>query len=265
MPVFPRLRNPLFDLPARVLPTLAEILRGQPASVSRLGGRFLRASENPPRIENGENIPADTPFVLVFNHYESTRVAAWWAPLFASYVIAARRTHAPREPRFVMAEEWWYAGGWGRAVKQPLTRWFFRRAARVYGMVLVPPILEGFINRGEGTAGVRAALSLTRGDNPQTVGIAPEGRTGPGGALCEPPPGAGLFLLLLTHDTVPCLPMGVYEQDGVLTLKFGAPFQLAAPRRRARDERDRAAAARVMQELARLLPESLRGFYSTFG
>lgn len=110
---------------------------------------------------------------------------------------------------------------------------------------------------------VRHALALTRGRNPQLVGLAPEGRTGDNFALCEPPLGAGLFLFMLTHDTLPLLPSGIYEDDtdGVLTVRFGAPFQLCVPRSAPRDERDAQAARQVMVQIGRLLPERMWGAY----
>lgn len=263
MPVFPPTRQPLFDLPALLLPTLAEIARGAPTLLSRFGARFSRAMDPSPRVQGTENIPPEKPFVLIFNHYESERVPAWWAPLLAGYLINAKRTREPNEVRLVMAQKWWYAEGWDKAIKEPFTRWLFARAAQVYGLMLVPPILEGFATRGEGVAGVRAALELTRGAHPQILGIAPEGRTGPGGVLCEPPPGTGLFLLLLTHDTIPCLPLGVFENGGEFTLDFGEPFQFNVPRSRDRDQRDYTAATQAMQQLAARLPPQLRGPYST--
>ena len=165
--------------------------------------------------------------------------------------------------RLAMTREWWYPGGLGRAVKQPLTRWFFGQLARTYGMFLLPPVLGNDEFRGEGALAVRRALALTRGEHPQSVGLAPEGHTGAGSALCQPPPGAGLFLLMLTHETLPILPAGIFEDDAdsVLTVRFGAPFPLCASRSATRDERDAQAARQVMIQIGRLLPENMWGAY----
>jgi 1-acyl-sn-glycerol-3-phosphate acyltransferase len=177
-------------------------------------------------------------------------------------VIEEHRTREPRQVRWVMAREWWYPPGFGRAVKQPLTRWLFARLAQAYDFVLAPPVLSGDLTRGDGVAGVRHALALTRGDEPALVGLAPEGNTGPGGALQEPPSGVGLFLLLLTHEKIPLLPIGWYEDErGVLTINFGAPLQLHVPRLKDRQARDRAAATQAMTAIGRLLPGRLWGVY----
>jgi 1-acyl-sn-glycerol-3-phosphate acyltransferase len=161
-----------------------------------------------------------------------------------------------------MTREWWYPGGIGRTLKQPLTRWFFGQLARTYGFVRLPPVVGKDEFRGQGALGIRHALALTRGNAPQLIGIAPEGRTGEKLSLCEPPAGAGLFLLMLTHDVIPCLPVGIYEDaGGALTADFGAPFQLNAPRAGSRDEHDREAARHVMVEIGKLLPERMWGVY----
>jgi hypothetical protein len=237
-----------------------------------------------PQVSGDELVPADKPFVIIFNHYESEHVAAWWGPFLMTGVIAERRVPKPpsdmrragvensalpnatrAEPaqvHWLIAREWWYPGGFGRLVKQPLTRLLFARLARVYGFVRVPPVLDGNLTRGEGVVGIRQALALTRGDDSDVVGLAPEGHTGLGGSLKEPPSGAGLFLLHLTHERLPLLPIGWYEDgSGVLTIRVGAPFPLLVPKMDDRRARDRAAATQAMSAIARLLPERLRGAY----
>jgi 1-acyl-sn-glycerol-3-phosphate acyltransferase len=243
-------------------PLLWHLLSGQPGALSALADHLFAGMTPPPRILRPEFIPPESPFVIVFNHYESPTAASWWGPLLISRAITAQRTRAPYEPRWLMAREWWYPPGLGRLVKQPLTYLLFVRLAQAYGFVLVPPVLSGGLTRGEGVAGVRHALALTRGPNPQLVGLAPEGHTGPGGALKEPPQGTGLFLLLLTHEAIPCLPVAWYENAARgLTIQFGEPFQLSVPRIKDRHARDRAAATQALTAIASLLPARLWGAY----
>jgi hypothetical protein len=233
---------------------------GVPSSISRDATLLLRNVRPAPRVLNAENIPPDSPFVLTVNHYDHPGLGAWWGASVMLCAVAARRTREPREVRFAIAREWWYPSGFGRAFKQPLTRWFFGQVAKTYGLITLPPVLEEF--RGQAAPEIRRALALTRGNHPQLVGLAPEGRTGPNLSLCEPPAGAGLFLQLLTHDTIPCLPAGIFEDTTfALTVNFGAPFQLRVQRGLPRDERDRQAARRVMVEIGKLLPERMWGVY----
>lgn len=176
--------------------------------------------------------------------------------------IAARRTREPREVHLAITREWWYPGGLGRAVKQPLTRWFFGRLAKAYGTIPLPPVLGNNEFSGEGAFSIRRALALTFGDHPQLFGLAPEGRTGNHQALCQPPRGAGLFLLMLTRGALPILPAGIFEDKScTLTVNFGAPFQLCARRGIPREEQDSDAARQVMVQIGKLLPERMWGAY----
>jgi len=244
------------------LPAL-RVLFGIPSSASRDAALLLQGAQPAPRTLNPENIPPDSPFVLALNHYDRPGLAAWWGAAVIICAIAAHRTREPREIHLAMAREWWYPGGLGRAVKQPLTHWFFGQIAKTYGMFRLPPVIGNSEFRGEGTIAVRRALALTRSDPPQLVGLAPEGRTGDRLSLCQPPAGAGLFMLMLTHEAIRILPVGIFEDDadGVLTLRFGKPFQLCVPRQMPREERDACAARRVMIEIGRLLPERMWGAY----
>lgn len=238
-----------------------DFVRGTRAPFSARAAEFAQAFFPPPRVLGAEHIPPAEPFLLVFNHYETARAAAWWAPLLATHVIAAHRVPSSREIHFVMTREWWYPGGLGRYVKQPLMQWIIARLARVYDFVTVPPILDAVSTRGEGALSVRRAVAMTRGESPALLAIAPEGRSGLNGALCEPPRGAGIFLLWLTHEQIPLLPLGIYQEDATLGLQFGAPFLLPDSRARDRLERDRAAVTAVMRAIAKLLPGALRGKY----
>ena len=214
------------------------------------------------RSINTEYIPADSPFVLVVNHYDYPGLGAWWGASLVFRTVAQCRTREPREIHFCMAREWWYPDLFGRLVKQPLTRWLFGQLRKTYGMILLPPVLDREEFRGQGTVSVRRAVAMMRGSNPQLVGLSPEGRTGENLSLCRPPTGAGLFLLLLTHETWPCLPVGLYEDDtGRLTANFGPAFDLNVSRALAKTERDAEASKRVMIEIGRRLPERMWGEY----
>ena len=264
MPFVPRTRPPYKNVPRTLGPLLYHLITGAPTSLSATAGRLFDGMVPPPQLSGEELVPRAGPFLLVFNHYENRRVPAWWGPLVMARAVSAQRQAAPRELHLVMTREWWYpAGSFGRAFKQPVTRLVFARLARLFGLALVPPVITGDLTRGEGVVGVRQALALTRGPDPQLVAVAPEGHTGPNGALKEPPPGAGLFLLLLTHNAVPCLPAGWYaDERQVLTVRFGRPFRLEAPRSQDREARDRAAATQAMTAIGRLLPSRLWGAYS---
>ncbi|MCL4394803.1 MAG: hypothetical protein M1482_08395, partial [Chloroflexi bacterium] len=209
------------------------------------------------------NIPPEGPFVLTVNHYDRPGLGAWWGMSVVACAIAARRTREPRQVHLAMAREWWYPGGIGRAIKQPLTRWLFGHLAKTYGLVTLPPVLNRPEFRGQGAFAIKRALALTLRKPPELIGLAPEGRTGDRLALCRPPAGAGGLVLLLTHQHIPILPAGIFEDDdALLTARFGAPFALTVPRSLSKEERDARAVCQLMVQIGRQLPERMWGAYS---
>ena len=254
---------PRYEYPIHLLVQPAvRVLFGLPSSVGQDAARLLRGAHPTPRVLNEEAIPSVSPFVLTINHYDRPGLGAWWGISPIIFAIASRRSVEPRDIHMAMAREWWYPPGFGHLVKQPLTHWFFGQISKTYGTIRLPPIVgeKGLLS--DGAISIRRAISLTRGEHPQLVGIAPEGQTGDHLSLCKPPPGAGLFLLMLTHDTVPVLPAGIFEDDdGTLTVRFGAPYFLRVPPNTAREERDAKSAEQVMLQIGRLLPERMWGIY----
>jgi hypothetical protein len=254
--------TPSYRYSPRLLIPLVRVLLGVRSTVCDDAALLLQGAHPSPRILTPENIPPDSPFALTINHYDRPGLGAWWGIAVLVTTIAARRTREPRQAHFAMAREWWYPRGFGKWIKQPLTRWCFGQIGKAYGAIRLPPVLDSGEFRGEGTFAIRGAVALARGENPELVGIAPEGQTGAGLGLRKPPPGAGLFLLLLTHDHIPILPAGLFEDDAnTLTIRFGAPFDLRVPRALSRDERDTDAARQVMVAIGRLLPERMWGAY----
>jgi 1-acyl-sn-glycerol-3-phosphate acyltransferase len=250
-----------YPIPLLIKPAV-RVLFGIPSSISGDAALLLRGANPAPRVLNQEHIPSVSPFVLTINHYDRPGLGAWWAVSPIVCAIASRRAVDTRDIHMAMAREWWYPAGFGHIVKQPLTHWFFGQISKTYGTIRLPPIVgeKGLLS--DGAISIRRAISLTRGEHPQLVGIAPEGQTGDHLSLCKPPPGAGIFLLMLTHNTVPILPAGIFEDDdGVLTVRFGPPYYLSVPPDTARDERDLKSAGLVMLQIGRLLPERMWGMY----
>ncbi len=241
-----------------LLPAL-RVLLGVKSSISRDAALLLRGAHPTPRVLNAHNIPPASPFIAVQNHYDRPGLGAWWGGALVAHVIGAHRTREPREVRGIMAAEWWYPPGWQKLIKQPLTRWLFGRIAKTYGIVRLPPLIDEY--RGTAAPALKRAIALTRGADPALVALAPEGMGNEGGVLREPPAGAGLFMQLLSHDRIPFLPVGVYEEEDALTANFGAPFELNVPRGLAREAKDREVCRQVMGEIARCLPKKIQGRY----
>lgn len=253
---------PRYVYSPRLLLPLVRVLRGIPSSLSHDAALMLQGAHPPPRALNAQNIPPASSFFVVFNHYDRPGLGAWWGIAPIATTVAARRTREPREVHFMMAREWHYASGFNHWVKQPLVRWFFAQFAKTYGLIKLPPAFDTIEFRGQGVSAMRRAYALTRRDPPALIGVAPEGNTGAELGLCHPPRGAGLMLVLLPHDTMPVLPVGIFEDaDQILNVNFGAPFRLAVPPQLSKDERGRQAARQVMVQIGKLLPERMWGVY----
>ena len=95
------------------------------------------------------------------------------------------------------------------------------------------------------------------------IGLAPEGGDSAGGILSLPPPGVGRFMLHLAAIGLQIAPVGIYEEDGRLCLRFGQRYRLELAAGLPAVERDRCASQIVMSNIARLLPAALQGEFST--
>jgi hypothetical protein len=90
----------------------------------------------------------------------------------------------------------------------------------------------------------------------QVVGLHPE--AGGFEALIDPPRGIGKVLSLIDRQGIPCIPVGVFEQDKRLHVRFGAALPAGSLARL--PERD--AAHSVMRVIARLIPPANRGVFA---
>ena len=84
----------------------------------------------------------------------------------------------------------------------------------------------------------------------------------PGGQLHRPPAGAGRLIARLSGMGFPIIPVGTWEQNGALHLRFGPPSSPDAPATLSADEKDRFVADAVMAAIAAQLPQPLRGEFA---
>jgi hypothetical protein len=146
----------------------------------------------------------------------------------------------------------------------PITRFFFRRLAQVYGFTSMPPMPPDPAEVEARAQAVRRVLEYARRSANPVIGLAPEGRDGPidqPGVLVEPPLGVGRFVLQLTRLGLPISPAGIFETDSRLCIRFGQPYGLDIPQGLKPDERDQQASREIMLHIADLLPPGLRGAY----
>jgi 1-acyl-sn-glycerol-3-phosphate acyltransferase len=228
------------------------VARARPRSLGADAAAGLRGASPPPLALDTHYLPASGPFVVVGNHYERPGLWAGWGAMIVS--AAVRETGGRRrELHWLMTDELLELRLGPLSVSREWIRAVFARFARVYGFGLVSAREAGVVG---GAGGIRVAARYLAAGEP--VGVLPEGTASV--ALCEARPGVGALLAWLTRDGTPLVPVGVAERDGVLTARFGPPFQLPrAPGDKM--ARDRALRDAVMVAIARLLPPELWGHY----
>ncbi len=202
------------------------------------------------QIEGAEHIPAEGPRVVTFNHYCRPGFGVWWLAMAVSATL-------PPQQHMTMTGELtrWYPPFGG-----PLSRFALPRLARVYGFTPMPPMPPRPQDVEARARAVRRVLEYIEKTEKPLVVIAPEGRDNlNGGVLDWPPQGAGRFLALVAARGLSLVPVGGWDEAGALRLRFGASYRLQVPKSLSPDEKDRFAAQTVMQAIAALLPERLRG------
>jgi hypothetical protein len=224
--------------------------------------RFLAPPCPPPRALGLENIPSNGPCLMVVNHYARPGLDAWWPAILATWALGQTRPGAPIH--WLMVSEWAWPTWQYRYIITPATRWAFGRLARLYDLILTPPVLNHDYSSVQGAIAVRRFLTLAKetASRGHVLAMAPEGREGHLGALTSLPPGAGRFLLLLARAGLPFLPAAVSEDPpGQLVVRFGPTFHLQQPPQNGKSAADEWAAGQVMGRLAALLPAELWGEY----
>jgi hypothetical protein len=250
-------RFPLSFAPKFVPP----LLLGGRASLGEHAEWLLGRTGRSPIVRGEEHVPDSGPFVAVVNNYQRRYYFVGWNAFLVSMIV--RRRRGPEAVIHWLMQDGFEQRGEG-AIPWPwwLLRWLFRRVAGMYDMVLVPTSAR---NKGGRAAAVRAMISLLspkgNPDRGEPVGLFPEARNHPRGALGLPPPATGRLLLDVGGRGVPFLPVGVHELEGELTIRFGPPFSLARPSGVSNDEAAEAACRQVMVAIGRLLPREFWGAY----
>jgi 1-acyl-sn-glycerol-3-phosphate acyltransferase len=203
------------------------------------------------RVLGGGNIPQSGPCLITFNHYFRPGFGAWWLALALAATV-------PVDIHFIMTGELTFPGKWYAPLGMFFSHTLLERAARMYGFTPTPPMPPRPQDVERRAQAVRRVLSYVKSTSNPILGLAPEGMDMPGGVLHRPPAGAGRFMAHLAEQGLSFVPVGCYEENGEFRLHFGAAYRLEV-RRGTAAEREMESAFQVMTQIARLLPERLRG------
>ncbi len=188
--------------------------------------------------------------LITVNHFSAPDFQAWWFVIPISAIF-------PGEIHWVVTSGWT-----GQSWKKRFTGWLFPRGARLLGFTPMPPMPPNPAETLQRAASVREVISYASRSPHAVVGMAPEGSDQPSGVLGNLPPGVGRFMHLLSQSCPNIIPIGVWKEQGRIHLTFGSPYRLELPPGFSPHERDRLVGDIVMDHIAVLLPERLRGRYS---
>ncbi|MGE5224108.1 MAG: hypothetical protein ACM3PY_16835 [Omnitrophica WOR_2 bacterium] len=206
----------------------------------------------PIQVYGKENIPAHGPCVLTINHYTRPGFSSWWQVLSVSSVV-------PAPIRWITAEAWTGPDWLYTHTVTPATFWAFRQMERTYNFFSMPPMPPRPQDLERRANAVRQVLKYASRNPQAMIGMAPEGQDEYQGVLQWPPEGTGRFLLHLAKAGLQLIPIGIFEEEDCLCLHFGQAYSLSVSPGLPVFETDLQARRSVMEHIAAVLPESLRG------
>jgi hypothetical protein len=189
--------------------------------------------------------------LITVNHYSAPDFHAWWFAILISAIV-------PVNIHWVVTSGWTNSG-WLTGFTHSL----FPRGARALGFTPMPAMPPDPCKVAERVTAMRLVLRYASHTPGAVVGMAPEGGDRPGGVLGELYPGVGRFLHLISQACPHIIPVGVWMEQGRINVKFGSPYRLDINASAGADQIDWQAGNLVMHQIALLLPEQLRGVYST--
>ena len=207
------------------------------------------------KIHGGENIPQTGPCLMIANHYARPGFGIWWLAIAISASL-------PMEVHWIFTAEWTYPDRIRRTLITPASRAIFERMAKVYEFTTMPAMPPDPRDIERRARAVRHVLAYVRRTPKPVIGLTPEGRDISGGKLGNPPPGVGRFISHLSAAGLALNPVGVYEENEGLCLRFGPVFSFRDDLEMPAIEKDRFISRIVMDRIAALLPGQLRGEFT---
>jgi hypothetical protein len=255
--VFSFMSTPSYSYPPGVLAALTrDILLLRRRDFHQDAQAFISRLDPPLQILGAKNIPRSGACTLTVNHYHRPGFRAQWLALAISALV-------PVPIHWIVTAEFRYEGKWFQPVGSFLSRILLRRIAHMYGFTCMPSMPPHPAEVQARASAVRAVLEVVKNTREPVLGLALEGYDASDkGVIMRPPAGVGRFGLLLARTGLRFVPVGVYEADGSFHLRFGESYALNVSPDLSADEKDLHASQIMMEHIAILLPQVLRGAFA---
>jgi hypothetical protein len=229
---------------------LSSLLVGRRRDFSADARDLIKGIIPPPILINQNNIPGEGPYLVTLNHYSRPGFMVFWAALVISAAL-------PQIPIWLMTSAWTDRTRGLDQLRTWLTGKLFDRLAFLYGFVTTPPMPPAPEDASERAMSIRKLDHRLHEQSAPILCLAPEGMDFPDGIPGFPPEGTGKFISYLLKDLKRILPVGVFEEDGKLSVNFGPVYEPENQPGPAKNDTE--IILLVMKKIAALLPARMRG------
>jgi hypothetical protein len=224
---------------------ILSLLKNEKRCITSDSVRAISGVLPPIQIIDKKNIPDEGPGLVTLNHYSRNGFSIVWATLGISAQL-------PKKHLWLMTNAWTNRTRGFDQLRTGVTRILFKRLAGMYGFITTPPMPPALDELAERALSIRKLMRFIH-ENPQTIlCIAPEGQDFEYGKFGKPPEGTGKFILQIQKQLEQIIPVGVWEENGRLILKFGEAYTLDKDCKY--EDSDMEISNLVMDKIANLLP-----------
>ena len=225
-----------------VIEIILSLFKNEKRRITSDSVRAISGVFPPIQVVDEKNIPNEGPSLVTLNHYSRAGFSIVWAALGISAQL-------PEKHLWLMTNAWTNRTRGVDQLRTGITRVLFRKLADIYGFITTPPALDELAERA---LSIRKLMRFIQ-ENPQTIlCIAPEGQDFEYDKFGQPPEGTGKFISQIQKQLKQIIPVGVWEENGRLILKFGEPYTLDKGLKC--EDSDMAVSNLVMDKITSLLP-----------
>jgi len=228
-----------------VIEIILSLFKNEKRRITSDSVRAISGVLPPIQVIDVKNIPNEGPGLVTLNHYSRPGFSIVWAALGISAQL-------PEKHLWLMTNAWTNRTRGVDQLRTGITRVLFKRLADIYGFITTPPMPPDPDELAERALSIRKLMRFIH-ENPQTIlCIAPEGQDFEYDKFGKPHEGTGKFIFQIQKRLKQIIPVGVWEENGRLFLKFGEPYTLDEGLKY--EDCDKEISNLVMEKIACLLP-----------